>query len=134
MTNVEPGKKMEKIEQIKIINSEKISPIQTNNDGIIITPILTPDDGAKWRSSIKIHLKKNKKTKSIKLASECVFFVLKGQGVIHDETENEQMSIKDKKMVFITPGTSFSLITSNKDLVLLGGPCPFDKNIMTLGD
>jgi mannose-6-phosphate isomerase-like protein (cupin superfamily) len=122
------------MEKIKIINSEKILPIETNEDGIIITPILTPDDGAQWRSSIKIHLKKNKKTKSIKLNSECVFFVLKGEGIIFDETENRKTNIKNQKMVFITPNTSFSLLTSSEELVLLGGPCPFDKNILTLGD
>lgn len=122
------------METIKIINSEKISPIEANKNGIIITPILTPDDGAKWRSSIKVHLKKNINTKTIKLNSECVFFVLKGEGIIFDETENEKTNIKNQKMVFITPNTSFSFLTLGEELVLLGGPCPFDKNILTLGD
>ncbi len=122
------------METIKIINSEKILPIEANKNGIIITPILTPDDGAKWRSSIKVHLKKNMNTKTIKLNSECVFFVLKGEGIIFDETENEKTNIKNQKMVFITPYTSFSFLTLGEELVLLGGPCPFDKNILTLGD
>ena len=37
-------------------------------------------------------------------------------------------------MVFITPETLFSFITLEDELTLLGGPCPFDENILSIGD
>ena len=95
------------METIKIINSEKISPIEANKNGIIITPILTPDDGAKWRSSIKVHLKKNINTKTIKLNSECVFFVLKGEGVILTKQKMKKQTSKIKKW-YLSPLTHLS--------------------------
>ena len=122
------------MESIQIINSTNIEPIKFKNREISLTPILTPDDGAKWRTSLKIHLSKNQQTNSVILSSECVFFVMKGKGVIFDETENKKEDIAENKMLFITPNTSFCFITLEYELTLLGGPCPFDKNIMNIGD
>ena len=122
------------MESIQIINSNNIEPVIRKNREIYITPILTPDDGAKWRTSLKIFLAKNQKTKSVSLISECVFFVMSGKGIIFDETEDQKKDIVRDKMVFITPNTSFSFITLEDELTLLGGPCPFDKNIMNIGD
>ncbi len=122
------------MESIQIINSTNIEPIVFKNKEISLTPILTPDDGAKWRTSLKIHLSKNQQTNSVNLSSECVFFVMKGKGVIFDETENQKENISEDKMVFITPNTMFCFITFGDELTLLGGPCPFDKNIMNIGE
>ena len=122
------------MESIQIINSTNIEPIKFKSREISLTPILTPDDGAKWRTSLKIYLSKNQQTNSVNLSSECVFFVMKGNGIIFDETENQKEDIEENKMVFITPKTSFCFITLENELTLLGGPCPFDKNIMNIGD
>ena len=59
---------------------------------------------------------------------------MKGKGVIFDETENQKENISEDKMVFITPNTMFCFITFEDELTLLGGPCPFDKNIMNIGE
>jgi hypothetical protein len=122
------------MEPIQIINSNNIEPITLKNKEISLTPILTPKDGAKWRTSLKIQLGKNQQTKPISLSSECVFFVMYGKGIIFDETENQKENIQKDKMIFITPDTLFGFITLEDELTLLGGPCPYDKNIMNIGD
>lgn len=122
------------MEPIQIINSDEISPITQKNKKISLTPILTPKDGAKWRTSLKIQLDKNQKTNPLSLCSECVFFVMQGKGIIFDETANKKDDIYKDKMVFITPETLFSFITLEDELTLLGGPCPFDENILSIGD
>ena len=63
-----------------------------------------------------------------------VFFFMQGKGIIFDETANKKDDIYKDKMVFITPETLFSFITLEDELTLLGGPCPFDENILSIGD
>ena len=77
------------MESIQIINSDEISPITQKNKKISLTPILTPKDGAKWRTSLKIQLDKNQKTNPLSLSSECVFFVCR-ERYNFDETANKR--------------------------------------------
>lgn len=87
--------------------------------------VLWPENGARFRSFQLISLLEDGSTQPLSHASDCVYYVIAGEGEIVDLASGEASPLTEGTMVHIDAGDSYRL-RSATGARLLGGPCPPD--------
>lgn len=91
---------------------------------------LWPGNGALYRSFQVLDLSPGSTTIPLSHASDCVYYVIEGQGVIVDTASLEEMPLVEGAMVHIDRGDGYRLKAAPASgLKLLGGPCPPDPSL-----
>ena len=113
------------------------SNIETNPTAPIIEgkgtakAIVWPGVGASERSFFLIEMDKGSYTKVLNHSSESVYYVKEGSGLVIETNIDTNSKIIVGSMVHVEIGTSYSFKAGDNGLVLIGGPCPFDANILS---
>ena len=118
---------------IQIFSKKKtntIAPIIEGNG--VARAIIWPGVGASERSFFLIEIEKGSSTKILTHSSESVYFVKEGSGLVCETNVNTNSNLIIGSMIHVGVGTSYSFKAGDKGLVLIGGPCPFDNNILTV--
>lgn len=91
---------------------------------------LWPGNGALYRSFQIVDLAPGSATIALSHASDCVYYVIEGQGAIVDAATLVEVPLVEGSMVHIDRGDSYRLKAAAADgLKLLGGPCPPDPGL-----
>jgi mannose-6-phosphate isomerase-like protein (cupin superfamily) len=90
--------------------------------------VLWPGNGARFRSFQLISLLEGGSTRQLSHASDCVYYVIAGEGEIIDLATGEASALVEGSMVHIDAGDSYRL-RSSKGAKLVGGPCPPDPEL-----
>jgi len=87
--------------------------------------VLWPGNGAKFRSFQLISLSADGATEALRHASDCVYYVIAGEGEIVDLGSDAVSPLVEGTMVHIDAGDGYRL-RSATGIRMLGGPCPPD--------
>ncbi|MCA3575060.1 MAG: hypothetical protein IOC86_14180 [Aestuariivirga sp.] len=94
---------------------------------------LWPGNGALYRSFQVLDLSPGSATIALSHASDCVYYVIEGQGAIVDTASLAEIPLAEGAMVHIDRGDGYRLKASlSRGLKLLGGPCPPDPALYDL--
>lgn len=89
--------------------------------------IVWPGVGASLRSLHKISLQAGGKTIRMKHPGEAVYYVVNGSVSVSDDTAG--YLVTKGAMVFIEPGTAYTMAAHDGATELIGGPCPPDPTL-----
>jgi mannose-6-phosphate isomerase-like protein (cupin superfamily) len=89
-------------------------------------PIVWPGVGAAYRTMHRIELAGGSRTVALRHAMEAVYYVIRGDGLVHDPGESGSAPLVEGSMIFVEPGTAYAFEAKNGGILLLGGPCPAD--------
>jgi mannose-6-phosphate isomerase-like protein (cupin superfamily) len=88
---------------------------------------LWPGNGALYRSFQVLDLSPGSTTIALSHASDCVYYVIEGQGSIVDAATLAETPLAEGAMVHIDRGDAYRLkAAGSSGLRVLGGPCPPD--------
>lgn len=87
--------------------------------------VLWPGNGARYRSFQLISLLEGGSTVALSHASDCVYYVIAGEGEIVDLASDAVSPLVEGTMIHIDAGDAYR-IRSAGGIRLLGGPCPPD--------
>lgn len=99
--------------------------------------VLSPHNGAAFRSFQLVTLKKNARTIGLRHASNCVYYVIEGAGAIVDAAAGSRIDLTEGHMVHIDAGDPYRIEAGPVGIKVLGGPCPPDLSLyanMTSGE
>ena len=108
--------------------------IDTSSNGVTIPiiekngearAVLWPGNGSRFRSFQLISLFDGGATQALSYASDCVYYVVSGEGQIVDLGSDTVSPLAEGAMVHIDAGDTYRLRSDTK-VVILGGPCPPD--------
>jgi quercetin dioxygenase-like cupin family protein len=89
--------------------------------------IVWPGMGARHRSMHYIALGAGGQTvKHWHPDSEAVYYIIEGEGEIHDLNAGTSHPIHPGSVLLITPGTRYEIRASSSGVTFVGGPCPPD--------
>jgi quercetin dioxygenase-like cupin family protein len=88
--------------------------------------IVWPGTGATHRSMHRIELAAGSRTIPLRHLMEAVYYVIRGDGAVHDPDDGGEQQLVEGSMVHVEPGTAYRFEAGGSGLVLLGGPCPAD--------
>jgi glyoxylate utilization-related uncharacterized protein len=114
------------VDTVRVIDTASGGPslpiIAENGEARVV---LWPGNGARFRSFQLISLLEGGSTKALSHASDCVYYVIAGEGEIVDLGSDEVSPLTEGTMIHIDAGDSYRL-RSARGIRLLGGPCPPD--------
>jgi mannose-6-phosphate isomerase-like protein (cupin superfamily) len=99
--------------------------------------VLSPHNGATFRSFQLVTLNENARTIGLCHASNCVYYVIEGAGAIVDAAAGARIDLAEGHMVHIDAGDSYRIEAGSAGIKVLGGPCPPDPSLysgMTAGE
>ncbi len=91
--------------------------------------VLWPGNGAEFRSFQLLKLEKGAQTIPLSHVSDCVYYVMGGQGRIVDLSNEQSLKLTEGAMVHIDSGDSYCLKADSSGFTVLGGPCPPDETL-----
>jgi len=90
--------------------------------------VLWPGNGARFRTFQIISLLEGGSTRPLRHASDCVYYVIGGEGEVVDLDSGEASALDEGTMIHIDAGDRYQL-RSRAGVKLLGGPCPPDPEL-----
>jgi mannose-6-phosphate isomerase-like protein (cupin superfamily) len=91
--------------------------------------VLSPHNGATFRSFQLVSLKQNARTIGLKHASNCVYYVIEGAGAIVDTVAGSRLDLAEGGMVHIDAGDLYRIEAGTEGIKVIGGPCPPDESL-----
>jgi len=91
--------------------------------------VLSPHNGATFRSFQLVSLKQNARTIGLKHASNCVYYVIEGAGAIVDTVAGARLDLTEGGMVHIDAGDLYRIEAGIEGIKVIGGPCPPDDSL-----
>lgn len=89
-----------------------------------------PGNGAKWRTFNVVDIKAGSQTIDLQHASDSVYYVKGGSGVVIDVATGRSTQLSEGTMLHIDRGDIYRFEASAKnDLLVIGGPCPADERL-----
>ena len=85
-----------------------------------------PGVGAAMRSLHKIELAGGGRTMPQFHPMEAVYYVIKGEGGVRDDSAGTNGAIIEGSMIHVEPGTKYTFSAGRSGMDLIGGPCPAD--------
>jgi len=114
------------VDTVRVIDTSSSGPvlpiIEKNGEA---RAVLWPGNGARFRSFQLISLTEDGSTEALRHASDCVYYVIAGEGEIVDLGSDEVSPLTEGAMVHIDAGDAYRL-RSAQGIRMLGGPCPPD--------
>jgi len=89
--------------------------------------VLSPHNGATFRSFHLVTLHRNARTIVLSHTSDCVYYVIGGTGAIADAASDTRFALDEGAMVHIDAGDSYRIEAGDAGLKVVGGPCPPDE-------
>jgi mannose-6-phosphate isomerase-like protein (cupin superfamily) len=99
--------------------------------------VLSPHNGATFRSFQLVTLQESARTIDLRHASNCVYYVIEGAGAIVDAAAGARIDLAEGHMVHIDAGDLYRIEAGHTGIKVLGGPCPPDPSLyagMTSGE
>lgn len=94
--------------------------------------VLSPDNGAHFRTFNVVDLKAGDTTRELCHASECVYYVESGVGQIVDAEAGTGQPLVEGSMIHIGVGDSYRLEAGTAGMRLVGGCVPVDPALYDL--
>ncbi|MBR0752009.1 hypothetical protein JQ604_07415 [Bradyrhizobium jicamae] len=91
--------------------------------------VLSPHNGATFRSFQLVSLKQGARTIGLRHASNCVYYVMEGSGAIVDAAAGSRVDLAEGSMVHIDAGDLYRIEAGEAGIKVIGGPCPPDENL-----
>ena len=91
--------------------------------------ILSPHNGARFRSFQLLALEHNARTVDLSHASDCVYYVIEGAGSIVDAAAGWRFDLGEGHMVHIDAGDRYRIEAGASGIKVIGGPCPADPSL-----
>jgi mannose-6-phosphate isomerase-like protein (cupin superfamily) len=91
--------------------------------------VLSPHNGASFRSFQLVSLKQGARTIDLGHASDCVYYVIEGEGVIVDAASLARFDLSEGHMVHIDAGDRYRIEAGAAGIRVIGGPCPPDQSL-----
>jgi mannose-6-phosphate isomerase-like protein (cupin superfamily) len=91
--------------------------------------ILSPHNGAKFRSFQLVSLKQNARTLDLSHSSDCAYYIIAGGGCIVDAAGGSRFEIAEGHMVHIDAGDHYRFEAGAAGIRVIGGPCPADAGL-----
>jgi mannose-6-phosphate isomerase-like protein (cupin superfamily) len=91
--------------------------------------VLSPHNGASFRSFQLVSLQQNARTVGLRHASDCVYYVIEGEGAIVDAAGGSRFDLAEGHMVHIDAGDLYRIEAGNAGIKVIGGPCPADAGL-----
>ncbi|HLG81920.1 MAG TPA: hypothetical protein VKY22_12955 [Bradyrhizobium sp.] len=88
--------------------------------------VLSPHNGASFRSFQLVSLGENARTVDLSHASDCVYYVIEGEGAIVDAAQGRRFEVTEGHMVHIDAGDRYRIEAGGAGIKVIGGPCPPD--------
>jgi quercetin dioxygenase-like cupin family protein len=99
--------------------------------------ILWPGNGAEYRSIQLFTLEKGDRLHPMRHQSDCVYYIIKGDGVIVDLSGMQAQPLVEGSMIHIDAQDSYRIEAGDAGIRFLGGPCPPDaalyENLRAVG-
>lgn len=95
--------------------------------------VVWPGNGAKFRSLHLLSLEDGASTVPLRHGSDCVYYVVAGEGSIMDAATENVQPLAEGGMVHIDGGDCYRLMAKEGGAMrLVGGPCPADPALYDL--
>lgn len=92
--------------------------------------ILWSATGARFRSFHSLALQSGSQTIPLRHPTDCVYYVVEGQGDILDLNDEEAQLLGPGAMIHIDSGDGYRLrANAGEAMTVLGGPCPPDETL-----
>jgi mannose-6-phosphate isomerase-like protein (cupin superfamily) len=91
--------------------------------------VLSPHNGATFRSFQLVSLQQNARTIDLSHASDCVYYVIAGEGAIVDAAGGLRYEVGEGHMVHIDAGDRYRIEAGAAGIKVIGGPCPADAGL-----
>jgi mannose-6-phosphate isomerase-like protein (cupin superfamily) len=91
--------------------------------------ILSPHNGAKFRSFQLLALEHNARTIDLSHTADCVYYVIEGAGSVVDAAAGSRFDVGEGHMVHIDAGDRYRIEAGSAGIRVIGGPCPADANL-----
>lgn len=88
--------------------------------------VLSPHNGASFRSFHLVSLQRQARTVELRHASDSVYYVMAGSGAILDAAAGSRLDLVEGSMVHIDAGDSYRIEAGEAGIKVVGGPCPPD--------
>ncbi|MFH0299843.1 hypothetical protein AAFX91_21930 [Bradyrhizobium sp. 31Argb] len=94
--------------------------------------VLSPHNGAAFRSFQLVSLQQNARTIDLSHASDCVYYVIAGEGAIVDTAGGSRHEVAEGHMVHIDAGDRYRIEAGAAGIKVIGGPCPADASLYSM--
>jgi len=91
--------------------------------------VLSPHNGATFRSFHLVSLHDSARTIRLSHASDCVYYVMQGTGAIVDAAAGSRIDLAEGHMIHIDAGDSYRIEAGHAGIKVIGGPCPPDERL-----
>ena len=91
--------------------------------------VLSPHNGATFRSFQLVSLQRNARTIDLSHASDAVYYVIAGEGAIVDAAGGSRYEVAEGHMVHIDAGDRYRIEAGVAGIKVIGGPCPADASL-----
>jgi mannose-6-phosphate isomerase-like protein (cupin superfamily) len=91
--------------------------------------VLSPHNGATFRSFQLVSLQQNARTIDLSHPSDCVYYVIAGEGAIVDAAGGSRYEVAEGHMVHIDAGDRYRIEAGAAGIKVIGGPCPADTSL-----
>ncbi|MGA7809842.1 hypothetical protein [Bradyrhizobium sp.] len=88
--------------------------------------VLSPHNGASFRSFQLVSLQQNACTIDLSHGSDCVYYVIEGEGAIVGTEAGSRFDLAEGNMVHIDAGDGYRIEAGDGGIKVIGGPCPPD--------
>ncbi|TAI67695.1 hypothetical protein CWO89_01485 [Bradyrhizobium sp. Leo170] len=94
--------------------------------------MLSRHNGAAFRSFQLVSLQQNARTIDLSHASDCVYYVIAGEGAIVDTAGGSRHEVAEGHMVHIDAGDRYRIEAGAAGIKVIGGPCPADASLYSM--
>jgi mannose-6-phosphate isomerase-like protein (cupin superfamily) len=91
--------------------------------------VLSPHNGASFRSFQLLSLEQGARTIDLGHTSDCVYYVIEGEGAIVDAAAGSRFELSEGHMVHIDAGDRYRIEAGTAGIRVIGGPCPPDESL-----
>lgn len=91
--------------------------------------ILSPHNGAKFRSFQLVSLERNARTVDLTHSSDCAYYVIEGAGCIVDAAAGSRFEVAEGHMIHVDAGDCYRIEAGAAGIKVIGGPCPADARL-----
>ena len=88
--------------------------------------VLSPHNGASFRSFQLVSLAGGARTIELSHASDCVYYVIEGEGAVVDAASLARFDVAEGHMIHIDGGDRYRIEAGTAGIKVIGGPCPPD--------
>jgi quercetin dioxygenase-like cupin family protein len=112
--------------EIRILDGSTGPELPIVRGGGVARAIVWPGTGANLRSLHRIWLEAGSATTELSHGSDAVYYVVEGEGTVHDMTGGSEHAVRLGSMFHIDGGTSYAVVAGKAGMQIVGGPAPAD--------